>query len=121
LPSPAIFLIPKAEGAIGDDHIVGEIGGILAGRVRARGSRDEITLFKSLGIAVEDLAAAHHIESRARAEGKGSPSTSEATALRTIEAPNLDAIRAASARIAGSALRTPLVRLTSRTGRPRSG
>ena len=65
------FLIPKAEGAIGDDHIVGEIGDILRGRVAARRSADEVTLFKSLGIAVEDLAAAHHIHTRARKEGKG--------------------------------------------------
>ena len=65
------FLIPKAEGAIGDDHIVGELGGILAGRVPARRSQDEITLFKSLGIAVEDLAAAHLIHTRARRLGKG--------------------------------------------------
>ena len=65
------FLIPKAEGAIGDDHIVGEIGDILAGRIAARRSPDEVTLFKSLGIAIEDLAAAHHIHKRARAEGKG--------------------------------------------------
>lgn len=66
------FLIPKSEGAIGDDHIVGEIGEILTGRVLARRSNDEVTLFKSLGIAVEDLAAAHRIEARARALGKGS-------------------------------------------------
>ena len=65
------FLIPKAEGAIGDDHIVGEIGDILAGRVEARRSPVEVTLFKSLGIAIEDLAAAHHIHARARATGKG--------------------------------------------------
>ena len=65
------FLIPRAEGAIGDDHIVGEIGDILAGRVAARRAGDEVTLFKSLGIAVEDLAAAHRIHARARAEGKG--------------------------------------------------
>jgi ornithine cyclodeaminase len=65
------FLIPKAEGAIGDDHIVGEIGDILAGRVAGRRSRDEVTLFKSLGIAIEDLAAAHHIHARARAQGLG--------------------------------------------------
>jgi alanine dehydrogenase len=65
------FLIPKSEGAIGDDHIVGELGDILAGRVPGRRTRDELTLFKSLGIAIEDLAAAHHIEARARATGKG--------------------------------------------------
>ena len=65
------FLIPKAEGAIGDDHIVGELGGILTGRVAARRSEEELTLFKSLGIAVEDLAAAHVIHERARATGQG--------------------------------------------------
>ena len=65
------FLIPRSEGAIGADHIVGEIGEILAGRVPARRSPQEITLFKSLGIAIEDLAAAHHIHARARVLGKG--------------------------------------------------
>lgn len=65
------FLIPKAEGAIDDDHIVGELGEILKQRIEARRTRDEVTLFKSLGIAIEDLAAAHHIHARARAEGKG--------------------------------------------------
>lgn len=65
------FLIPKHEGAIGDDHIVGELGDLLLGRIRGRASGNEITLFKSLGIAVEDLAAAHHIHAKARAEGKG--------------------------------------------------
>jgi alanine dehydrogenase len=65
------FLIPKAEGAIGDDHIVGEIGDIVAGKLGGRRSREEVTLFKSLGIAVEDLAAAHHIHAKARKTGKG--------------------------------------------------
>ena len=64
------FLIPKKEGAIGDDHIVVEIGEVLNGTVPARRSRDEVTLPKSLD-RVEDLAAAHRIESRARALGKG--------------------------------------------------
>ncbi|HEX4825873.1 MAG TPA: ornithine cyclodeaminase family protein [Candidatus Polarisedimenticolaceae bacterium] len=65
------FLIPKAEGAIGDDHILGEIGEIAIGRLPGRRSPREITLFKSLGIAVEDLAAAHRIHDRARKLGKG--------------------------------------------------
>lgn len=55
------FLIPKREGLIGDDHIVGEIGGLLLGKVPGRGSPNEVTLFKSLGIAIEDLAAASHV------------------------------------------------------------
>ena len=64
------FLIPRKEGAIGDDHIVGELGDVLLGKVPGRRSPDEITLFKSLGIAVEDLAAAHLIWSKARAGGE---------------------------------------------------
>jgi len=65
------FLIPRSEGAIGDDHIVGELGELVIGRLAGRRAPSEITLFKSLGVAVEDLAAAHHIHARARAEGKG--------------------------------------------------
>jgi alanine dehydrogenase len=63
------FLIPRAEGAIGDDHIVGEIGEVLLGKAPGRRGHDEITLFKSLGLAVEDLAAAHHIYSKALEAG----------------------------------------------------
>lgn len=55
------FLIPKGEGRFGDEHIAGEIGELLTGKVIGRRSSDEITLFKSLGIAIEDLAAAHRI------------------------------------------------------------
>ncbi len=65
------FLIPKGEGAIGDDHIVGEIGEVLLGKVPARENAKEITLFKSLGIAVEDLASAHHIYTKAQESGQG--------------------------------------------------
>lgn len=65
------FLIPKKEGAIGDDHIVGEIGEILAGRLQGRRSPDEVTLFKSLGLAVEDVASARHIYEKAKASGTG--------------------------------------------------
>jgi len=65
------FMIPKAEGAIGEDHIVGELGEALLGTVPGRRSPEEITLFKSLGIAVEDLAAAHHIYRTALDRGAG--------------------------------------------------
>jgi len=66
------FLIPKSEGAIDDAHIAGELGDVLVGRLEGRTSDQDITLFKSLGIAIEDLAAAHHIWTRARAEKRGS-------------------------------------------------
>jgi ornithine cyclodeaminase/alanine dehydrogenase-like protein (mu-crystallin family) len=59
------FLIPKKEGAIDDDHIKGEIGEVLLGKVSGRHSTDEITLFKSLGLAVEDVASAHHAYTKA--------------------------------------------------------
>ena len=65
------FLIPKAEGAIDDDHIVGEIGDVLLDRAPGRTSPSEVTLFKSLGVAVEDLAAAHHVHAAAKARGMG--------------------------------------------------
>jgi len=65
------FLIAKAEGAVGDDHIAGELGDVLLGRLTGRRTADEVTLFKSLGIAIEDLAAAHYISTQALATGGG--------------------------------------------------
>jgi alanine dehydrogenase len=65
------FLFPKKEGAITDDHIQGEVGEILLGKVAGRGTPDEITVFKSLGLAVEDLAAAQHIYRKALEQGRG--------------------------------------------------
>jgi ornithine cyclodeaminase len=65
------FLIPKKEGAIGDSHIQGEIGEVILGKVKGRTSQAEITLFKSLGLAVEDLASANHIYKKAVAGGIG--------------------------------------------------
>ena len=59
------FLIPKREGAINDDHIKAEVGEILLGTSRGRESDEEITLFKSLGLAVEDVASAHHVYRKA--------------------------------------------------------
>ena len=63
------FLIPRAEGVIDDEHIVGELGDVLTGRVPARVSPGDRTLFKSLGLAAEDLAAAHHIYATALSTG----------------------------------------------------
>jgi ornithine cyclodeaminase len=65
------FLIPRSEGAITDAHILGELGDLLAGSVRGRVNRDDITLFKSLGLAVEDVAALRHIHTKALAVGVG--------------------------------------------------
>ncbi|TMQ05041.1 MAG: hypothetical protein E6J91_41690 [Deltaproteobacteria bacterium] len=65
------FLFARADGAITDDHILGELGDLLLGHVTARRSSDEVTLFKSLGIAIEDLAAAHYIYTQAIAQNVG--------------------------------------------------
>lgn len=67
------YLMPLAEGAITDEHIVGEIGDLLTGRLEGRQDEGEITLFKSLGLAIEDLAAARHVYQAARHAGVGTP------------------------------------------------
>jgi len=54
----AEFLKAKEAGLIGDDHIAAEIGQVLAGEIEGRRSPDEITVYKSLGHIVQDLAAA---------------------------------------------------------------
>jgi alanine dehydrogenase len=65
------FLFPRAEGAITDAHILGELGDLLSGSVKGRVTRDDVTLFKSLGLAVEDVAALRHIHTKAIAMGAG--------------------------------------------------
>jgi len=65
------FRLARAEGAIGDDHLLGEMGDVFLGKVLGRVSRDDITVYESLGIAIEDLAAAHYIHRRAVSSGGG--------------------------------------------------
>jgi ornithine cyclodeaminase len=60
------YLLAAEEGAIGPDHIRAELGEVLIGAHPGRTRRDEITLFKSLGLAVEDLAAATHAYQKAK-------------------------------------------------------
>lgn len=58
-------------GVVSDKHIVGEIGAVAAGDVPARGSDDEITCYKSLGVSAQDLAGALAVWRAANAEGAG--------------------------------------------------
>lgn len=60
-----------AEGAIGEDHVRGEIGELFERRESGRTSGTEITLFKSLGLAVEDAATAQHVWNLAQVRGVG--------------------------------------------------
>ena len=66
------YLFPLREGAIGPEHIKAELGEVLIGAHPGRTADDELTVFKSLGLAVEDLAAAEHVLRRAEAENVGS-------------------------------------------------
>jgi ornithine cyclodeaminase len=61
LDAAAEFLAAKEAGLVDDAHIVAEIGEVLLGRVPGRRSAQDITVYKSLGHAVQDLAAAAHL------------------------------------------------------------
>jgi ornithine cyclodeaminase len=65
------YRLAAAEGAIGPEHIRAELGELLTGKAEGRTSANELTVFKSLGLAVEDLAAAEYLYRRARDAGAG--------------------------------------------------
>ena len=55
------FLIPKKENAIDNNHVRAELSELVSGSKKGRTDKDEITIFKSLGIAAEDIFSASHI------------------------------------------------------------
>jgi ornithine cyclodeaminase len=55
------LLLAEQEGVCWDDQVRGEIGAVIEGTLAGRRAADEITLFKSLGLAVEDAASARHV------------------------------------------------------------
>jgi ornithine cyclodeaminase len=61
----AEFLRAKAAGRVGDGHVVGEIGEVLVEKIPGRRSAEEITVYKSLGHIVQDLATAWWLYSHA--------------------------------------------------------
>jgi ornithine cyclodeaminase len=65
------FIIAKQEGAIDDSHIRGELGDVLAGTAKGRESELDITLFKAVGLAMQDMAAARYILDKASKYGAG--------------------------------------------------
>jgi ornithine cyclodeaminase len=65
------ILLAVKEGAIAMDHVRGEIGEVFASRIPGRTAEGEITVFKSLGQAVEDAAAAKLIYERAKEQKVG--------------------------------------------------
>ena len=64
------FLFPLKEGRIGETHFRGTIGQILTGSCEGRTSEEEITVFESLGMAVEDLACAEYLYENGENSGK---------------------------------------------------
>ena len=65
------LVIPINQGAIDASHIAGELGDVFGGRTPGRRTAAEITIFKSLGMAVEDVAAARLVFDRASERGLG--------------------------------------------------
>ena len=65
------YLFALREGAIDEKHIRAEIGELLIGEATGRTSPTELTLFKSLGLGVEDLASAAFIFDKAKRDGAG--------------------------------------------------
>jgi ornithine cyclodeaminase/alanine dehydrogenase-like protein (mu-crystallin family) len=61
LAQGAEYIRAREAGLIGDDHLLGEIGEVMAGRIEGRRTDADVTIYKSLGSIVQDLAAARHI------------------------------------------------------------
>lgn len=73
LAAAAEFLVAKARGLVADDHIKAEIGEVLGGVAIGRPSVNAITLYKSLGHIVQDLAALTYLDARSLPNGAGLP------------------------------------------------
>jgi ornithine cyclodeaminase len=63
--------MPIRDGVITADHVHAELGELVAGTKPGRGSREQITLYKSVGVAVQDAAAAALVVAAARERGVG--------------------------------------------------
>ena len=63
--------IPLEEGAMTEDDIYGEIGDLVTGAKKGRESDEEITLFKSVGLSIQDISTAYHVYQRAVEQGVG--------------------------------------------------
>jgi len=65
------YLLPMNEGLMGPNDIIAEVGEVLLGQKQGRTSADEITLFKSLGLAVEDMVCAEYLYQQAQTKKVG--------------------------------------------------
>jgi ornithine cyclodeaminase len=79
LAQSAELAVARDSGAVDDSHVIGEIGEVFAGRLRARENDEQITIYKSLGHVVQDLAAAAYLHERATGLRSGRPAPSAAS------------------------------------------
>jgi ornithine cyclodeaminase/alanine dehydrogenase-like protein (mu-crystallin family) len=66
------LIVPLKAGLLTQEHIWGEIGHVASGKITGRSSAEEVTFFKSVGLAVQDAAVAELAYQRARALNLGS-------------------------------------------------
>ena len=64
-------VLALADGAIDHDHLRTELGQVITGEAPGRTSADQITLYNSVGVAIQDLAIARLLIERAREWGRG--------------------------------------------------
>jgi len=64
-------LLAIADGSVTADHVAGELGELVLGRVAGRQTMEDVTVFKSLGMAIEDVVAAQLVLDRAASQGIG--------------------------------------------------
>jgi ornithine cyclodeaminase/alanine dehydrogenase-like protein (mu-crystallin family) len=64
-------LIPLEEGRVGRDCIYGELGEVVGGRIPGRENDAQVTLYKSMGLAIQDVAAANYLYEKALEQGIG--------------------------------------------------
>ena len=65
LAQAAEFAVARDAGLVDDSHVVGEIGEVFAGGIPGREDETQITIYKSLGHVVQDLASVAYIHERA--------------------------------------------------------
>jgi alanine dehydrogenase len=65
------FIIPAAEGKFSWDSVRGSLGEVISGKINGRENDDEITLFKSVGLAIQDMSTARAVYEKALREGAG--------------------------------------------------
>ncbi len=65
------FLEALESGSCDESHIVGEIGEVIIGQLNARSNDEGITLYRSLGVASQDLIVTHYLYEQAKVQQAG--------------------------------------------------